>query len=169
MLVGLRRVVLDRDVVAEEDVRERFEAVRVVPGDVDGDGILLADVLRERVAARAVEHHDPGGPAEAREEVVLPALVVVEAAEHARARERDVRLPHRLRQRAVPSELAEPATLVLDAAERDPDEAVDHAASCLFAPVCSMRWPMSARCCQCFPASSHQPVTSAASSRPASA
>jgi hypothetical protein len=64
---------------------------------------------------------------DASEQVVLPALVEVQAANHALPRERDVRLHGRLRQRALTPELHEPPSLVVEAAKRDPDEALDHA------------------------------------------
>ena len=62
VLVGLVGVELDSHVVAEEDVRERLEAVRVVPRDVDRDGIVLTDVLDERVARLPIEDDDAGRP-----------------------------------------------------------------------------------------------------------
>ena len=61
VLVGVGRVELDRDVVAEEDVRQRLEAMRVVAGDVDRDRVVLADVLGERLARLAIENDDPSG------------------------------------------------------------------------------------------------------------
>ena len=81
-----------RDVVTEEQVGERLEAVRVDAGDVDRDRVLVADVLSERLAGRAVEDDDARRSLEAREQVVLAALVVVQAADRPLARERDVRL-----------------------------------------------------------------------------
>ena len=67
----------------------------------------------------AVEHDDARCPLDADEEVVLAALVVVQAADRAGAREGQVRLPRRLRQQALAPELDEPAALVLEAAQRD--------------------------------------------------
>ena len=166
VLVRVGGVVLLGDVVAEEEVAERLEAVGVVSGDVDRDGIGLADVLAERRPGLAVEHDDAGGAAQGDEEVVLAALVEVQSADHARARERDVRLRHPLRERAVATKLAEPAALVLDDGERDPLDAWD---AHPLAPVSSTRRPISARCCQCLPASSHQPSTRTTSSLPSSA
>ena len=64
----------------------------VAAGDVERDRVLVADVLGERLARVAVEHDDAGHALQAGEEVVLAALVVVEPADHAAARERDVRL-----------------------------------------------------------------------------
>ena len=92
MLVRIGRVVLLGDVVAEEEIGERLEAVRVVARDVDGDRVVVADVLGERLAGLAVEDDDARHALQADEEVVLAALVVVEAADHAAAREGDVRL-----------------------------------------------------------------------------
>jgi len=83
MLVGVARVVLDGDVVAEEDVGQRLEAMRVDPGDVDRDRVLLADVLVEGLTRRAVEHDDASRAAEARKEVVLAPLVVGQPADDA--------------------------------------------------------------------------------------
>ena len=57
---GSAGVVLLGDVVAEEQIGQRLEAVRVRPGDVDRDGVVVADVLGERLAALPVEHDDPG-------------------------------------------------------------------------------------------------------------
>ena len=66
-------------------------------------------------------------PCRQHEEVVLAALVVVEAADHARARERDVRLAGRLRAAATSRRSShQPAALVLVAPERDQLDAVDH-------------------------------------------
>ena len=45
VLVRVGRVVLLGDVVAEERLGERLEAVRVAARDVDGDRVLVADVL----------------------------------------------------------------------------------------------------------------------------
>ena len=107
VLVRIGRVVLLGDEVREERVGERLVAVRVDAGDVDRDRVVVADVLGERLAACvAVEHDDAHHSREADEEVVLAALVVVEAADHARARTREVHLPDRLRQRARARELA---------------------------------------------------------------
>jgi hypothetical protein len=122
----MRRVVLLGDVVTEEDVGERLEPVGVVAGHVDGHGIVVADVAGPRLAALAVEHDDARRSAQAREEVVLVALVVVEAADDALPRERDVRLAGRLRKGAVSAQLDEPAPLVGDVPERDDLDPVDH-------------------------------------------
>ena len=83
LLVRIRRVVLLRHVVTEEEIGERLEAVGVPSRDVDRDRILVTDVLGERLAALAVEHDDACRPLQADEQVVLAALVVVEAANHA--------------------------------------------------------------------------------------
>ena len=87
------------------------------------------------VARGAVEHDDACRPLQAGEEVVLAALVVVEAADHAAARERDVRLHRGPRQDAVAAELAEPAALVLEPPQRDPLDPLD---AHLFTPVSSI-------------------------------
>ena len=92
--------------------------------------VNVSPVSRSSTTTRAM-------PSEAGEEVVLAALVVVEPADHPGPRERDVRLRHRLRQRAVAAKLAEPAALVLEQAERDaetPSITSDH----LLAPVSSI-------------------------------
>src|SRR4051812_20820170 len=88
VLVRVRRVVLTRDVVEEEEIGERLEAVRERAADPERDAVLVADVLRERLPGRRIEHDDAGRSLEAGEEVALP-LVVVEAADHALARERE--------------------------------------------------------------------------------
>ena len=111
----------------------------------------------------AVEDDDARHALHAREEVVLAALVEVEAADHAATGERDVRLHGRVREEALAAELAEPAALVLEALERDPDDPLD---AHLFTPVSSIVRPISARCCQCLPASSHQPRTGTTESAP---
>ena len=80
---GSLRVVLHGDVVREEAVRQRFEAVRVSAGHVDGGGVRLADVEAERLAAGPVEDDDASHAGEASEEVVLAALVVVQPADDA--------------------------------------------------------------------------------------
>ena len=51
VLVGVGRVVLLGHEVTEEAVGERLVAVRVRAGDVERDGVVLADVLGERLAA----------------------------------------------------------------------------------------------------------------------
>ena len=112
-------VVLLGHVITEEEIGERLEAVRVVAGDVDGDRILVADVLGERLAALAIEHDHASHPLQAGEEVVLPALVEVQPANHTLTGERDVRLPPRFRKPRRPGELDEPAALVLEPPERD--------------------------------------------------
>src|SRR5205814_4649338 len=94
-------------------------AVRERARDVDRDGVVVADVLRERLSGLAVERHDAHHPLEADEEIVLSALVVMEAADHALARADDVRLAHRLRQRRRAHQLHEPAALVLEALQLD--------------------------------------------------
>src|SRR2546421_9685761 len=98
------------------------------PGNVDRDWIVVADVLGERLAALAVQHDDTHCSPQTDEEIVLAALVVVQPADHAAAREREVRLLDRLRQLGRAYELGEPSALVLVARQR---EAPDHA----FAPL----------------------------------
>ena len=126
------RVVLLRHVVGEEDVGQRLEPVRVASRDVERDGIVVADVLGERLAAASVEDDDPGLAGDAVEEVVLAALVVVEAADHALPRERDVRLAGRLRQQRLAPHLHDPAARVLVHQGRQADDPLDHA---LFTPL----------------------------------
>ena len=166
LLVGGGRVVLLGDVVTEEQIGERLEAVRVQAGDVDRDRVVVADVLGEGLAGRSVEHDDARRSLQAGEEVVLAALVVVKAADDALARERDVRLARRLRQQALAPELHEPAALVLEQAQRDADQAFDHAT--LFTPVRAISAPISGSD-SCVPASSHQPLTRWQASVPRSA
>ena len=89
------------------------------------DGILVADVLRERVTGVAIENDDASRALKADKQVVLAPLVIVEAAYHALVREGEVRLHHPVRQVAVAPDLTEPAALVLVAAERDADDALD--------------------------------------------
>ena len=98
MLVGIGRVVLLGDVIEEQTVGQRLVAVRVRAGDIQRDRIVVADVLAEGLPALAVEHDDAHHPVNAGEEVVLPALVIMQRADHALAREHEIRLPHRLRQ-----------------------------------------------------------------------
>ena len=119
VLVGIGGVVLLADVVEHQHVGQRLEAVREVAGDVDGREVVVADVLAERLARVAVERDDARTALKADEEVVLPALVVVQAADRALAREGDVRLADRLRQSARAGDLRQPAALVLEAAQRD--------------------------------------------------
>ena len=76
---------------------QRLEAVRDLARDIDRLAVVLVDVERPRDSVRRgllapVEDHDPGASDRAEEEVVLPALVPVEAADHALLRDRDVRL-----------------------------------------------------------------------------
>ena len=147
---------------------KRLEAVRVVAGNVDRDRIVVPDVLGEGLARLPVEHDDSRRSPETCEEIVLPPLVEVQTPDDPRARERQVRLHHRLRQAAVPAQLREPAAIVGVDLERDALDPVDHGET-LFTPVSSITPPISARCCQCLPASSHQPSTSCAWSLPSSA
>ena len=126
MLVGIRGVVLLRDEIREEGVGQRLVAVGVDAGHVDRDRILVADVLAERHAGRAVEDDHSHRPLEADEEVVLTPLVVVEAANHATARMGEVHLPNRFRERARAGELAEPASVVAMPLERDAAQSLDH-------------------------------------------
>src|SRR5689334_23423982 len=95
-------------------------------GNVECDRVLLADVLAVRLAARAVEDDHAGGSGEAYEEIVLAALVVVQPANDPSAGEGDVRLQGRLRQRALASDLREPAALVLETPHREAKDSLDH-------------------------------------------
>ena len=126
MLVGVGGVVLLGHVVTEEHVRQCLEPVRVVARDIERDGIVLADVLGERLPRAAIEDDDASVPLEAYEEVVLAALVVVEPADDAVSRKRDVRLFRRPGQERLAPDLRHPAAIVLVHPERDPLEAVDH-------------------------------------------
>ncbi len=132
MLVRVVRVVLLRHVVREEHVGQRLEPVRVASRDVERDGIVVADVLGERLAAVAVEDDDTGLAGDAVEEIVLAALVVVEAADHALSRERDVRLAGRLRQPRLAAYLHDPAARILVHQGRQAEDPLDHG---LFTPL----------------------------------
>jgi len=123
VLVGVFRVVLLGHVVTKQKVGDRLEAVRIATGDVDADGVVAADVLAERLAALEIEDNDPSRSLQADEEIVLAALVVVQAPDHAPPRERDIRLPHRPVEPARPVDLDEPTTLVLEPPQRDPAHA----------------------------------------------
>jgi hypothetical protein len=113
-------------VVTEQEVGQRLETVRAAARHVDRHGILVPDVLGERLAGLQVEHDHPRPPLQAHEEVVLPAPVEVQRADHTRSRERDVRLAHRLVVPARTVDLDEPAAPVLEAPQRDPAQALDH-------------------------------------------
>ena len=124
VLVRIGWVVLLRDVVAEEQIGQSLEPVCVPAGNPNGDGVVVADVDREGLARRPVEHHHTRQAPKAGEQIVLPALVVVQPADHTLPREREVRLLDRLGQLRRADELGEPAALVLVARQR---EAPDHA------------------------------------------
>ena len=119
MLVRVVGVVLLADVVEHQDVGQRLEPVREVAGHVDGGEVVVTDVLGEHLASVAIECHHARTPLQADEEVVLAPLVEVQPANRALARERDVRLPDRLRQPARARDLGQPAAVVLEAAQRD--------------------------------------------------
>ena len=127
MLVGIGRVVLLGDVVTEDQIGQRLEAVGVAAGNVDRDGIVVADVLAEDFPAHAVEHNHPRRPVETDEEVVLAALVEVQAPNRPGPREGHVGLDRRLRQRAFAPDLDEPAALVLETAQGNAHETLRHA------------------------------------------
>src|SRR5581483_1484698 len=129
VLVRLGGVVLLRHVIEEQAVGQRLVSVRMAARDVDADEVLVADVLGERLTAIAVHDDDAGRPLKADEEVVLAALVVVEAADDALPRADEIRLPDRLRELRRAHDLAEPAPLVVEAAQRDPTDAVNHVLS----------------------------------------
>src|SRR5258705_12241934 len=112
VLVRVRGVVLLGHEVHEHAIGERLVPVRTVARHVDRNRIALADVLLETLSRLPVEHDDAHHPGYADEEIVLPPLVVVQSANNAFARAREVRLLDRLRQRARTDELGEPATLV---------------------------------------------------------
>ena len=100
--------------------------------EILADLLTSIDVLAECLAALAVEDDDAHGALEADEEIVLSALVVVQAADHALTREHHVRLAHRLREERRPHELHEPAAIVGVALQRNPRHRNGH---CLFAPL----------------------------------
>ncbi len=126
--------------VTEEDVGERLVAVREPARDPDRDRIVVADVDAHRLAAVAVEDDDTRRSGEAREEVGLAALVIVEPANYAGPREGDVGLAGRGGESAVAAELIDPAALVAVQLERDQLDAVDHP---WFAP-CARTWSLTA-------------------------
>jgi hypothetical protein len=126
MLVRIGRIVLGRNVVAEDDVCERLEAVGVMTRHVDGDRVVLTDVGAENLTARAVEHDDASGAEEASEEVVLAALVVMEATNHALTREGDIRLHSRFSHPALAPHLEKPPALIASVRERNELEPLDH-------------------------------------------
>src|SRR5207302_711402 len=104
-------------------------------------------------------------PLQTAEEIVLATLVKMQAADHAPPREGEVGLCRALRQQGIASQLHHPPALVLEASKRNQPDALDH----LFTPVSSIRRPISAKWCQCLPASSHQPSSLRTSSRPSCA
>ena len=81
MLVGIGRVVLLGHVVEHQDVRQRLESVREIPRNVDGPEVVVADVFAESLACVTVERDNARPALQADEEVVLAALVVVQAAD----------------------------------------------------------------------------------------
>jgi len=83
MLVGIGWVVLLCDVVAEEKIGERFESVGVATRNPNRHWVVVADVDREGLSALAIEHYDPSNALEAREQVVLTALMKMEPTDHA--------------------------------------------------------------------------------------
>src|SRR5262249_38287918 len=88
--------------------------------------VVVPDVDRERLAAVAIEHDHANHAAQAREEVALAALVVVQPADHALPRPDEVRLPDLLaRQRRRPHQLDEPSPVVVVPAEREQLDALD--------------------------------------------
>ena len=119
MLVGVARVVFLGNEVHEQAVGQRFVSMRIRAGDVERDRVVVTDVLREHLAAVAIENDHAHHPRQTHEEIVLTALVVVQAADHAALRPGEVGLPDRLRQRSLASELGEPAALVLVARQRE--------------------------------------------------
>ena len=58
VLVRVRRVVFLGDEIREQAVGERLVAVRVDARDVDGDRIVVSDVLAERLPRLAIECDD---------------------------------------------------------------------------------------------------------------
>ena len=119
VLVGIGDVVLLADVVKHQHVRQGFEAVREVAGHVDRREVVVADVLAERLARLAVERDDARTSLQADEEIVLSALVEVQAADRALTREGDVRLADRLRQVCRARDLDEPPARIVEPAQRD--------------------------------------------------
>ena len=73
-------------------VKYWVQPVSVAARNVERHGVVIADVLGESYPGLPVEHDDTRRSLEAREEVVLAALVVVEATDHTPARKRDIRL-----------------------------------------------------------------------------
>ena len=138
MLVWIGRVVLLGDVVAEQEIRQGLEAVGVPSRDVDRDRVVVADVEREGLTCLAVQHDDSRRPLETGEEVVLPALVVMQAADDPFPREGEVGLDGPLRQPALTPELHEPAPLVFEPAQRNDFDPFDHGLLAPFARTKSL-------------------------------
>src|SRR5512133_509027 len=90
LFIRIGGVVLLGDEVREERVGECFVAVRMDARHVDRNRVVVADVLRERLAGRPVENDDAHHSREADEEVVLAPLVIVEPADDALSRAREV-------------------------------------------------------------------------------
>jgi hypothetical protein len=126
VLVRISWIVLGRDVVTENDVGKGLEAVSVTSRNIDGNWVGFSYVRTEDFAGRAVEDDDAGGADQTGEEVVLSAIVIVEAADHPFARERDVRLHGPLPDPAFPPYLEQPATFVAPVLEWDELEPFDH-------------------------------------------
>src|SRR4029079_3317209 len=105
----------------------------------------VPDVLGEGLPGLAVEDDDPCHSLQADEQVVLTAFLDVEAADTHVARASEVRLHHPAWERAVATELAEPAPLVLEPPQWEAQDALD---AHPFAPVSSTIRPISERCLQ---------------------
>src|SRR5579864_1094408 len=105
VLVRIVGVVLLGDVVEQECVAQRLEPVREIAGNVDRCEVVVADILAERLAGLAVQRDHTRVAAETDEQIVLTALVVVKTANRSFPRERDVRLPYRLRESTELGEL----------------------------------------------------------------
>src|SRR5207248_8864730 len=114
------------DVVEEEAVRQSLVAVGVPARDEDRHGVVVSDVDRERLAAVPIQNNHPDHPVQAREEVALTTLVVVQPADDTLARPDQVRLPNLVRERRRPHQLDEPATFVLVPPQRKDLDALDH-------------------------------------------
>ena len=140
MLVGIVGVVLLGHVVTEEEIGQSLEAVGVPTGNPDRHRVVVADVDREGLAALAIEHDHASDPVERCKEVVLATLVVVEPADHSPAREGDVGLTGRRGQRALAPELHEPAAVILELAQGQHLDTVDHRLFAPFARTKSLTW-----------------------------
>src|SRR4029079_840972 len=110
------------------------------PRDEHVHTIVVADVDSERLARLSIQDDNSDHSGQAREEVALSPLVIVEPTNHALAREDEVRLLNRLRQVRRAHQLHEPPTLVLMHPQGVHLDAVDHFLFAPFARTKSLTW-----------------------------